>query len=272
LKKKVVALKITENFSSNPKSLQSIANEISLLKFCKHPNVVEYISCYKMQNKDEIWLVMEYCSCSLQELLVMNNKMEEKDIAFISYQIINAITYLESKSVIHRDLKSANVLLSTLPPYIKLADFGLAILASGDRTETGICGSRYWMAPEMLRNEGYGCKVDIWAIGCIIMEMVDEHPPYYSYDSVKAMFYTAIKGVPCLNLHHLSQDINNVLAAIFQINPEKRISAAELLEHSWFNNQEVKDLNLAYSKKIQNFLYTVTFNRALDDLIGDRSF
>jgi len=217
-----------------------------------------------MVQKDEIWLVMEYCNCSLQELISIN-KLQENDCAFVTYQMLKAVSYLESLLVIHRDLKSANILLSADSPYIKIGDLGLAVLSTGPRSEVGICGSRYWLAPELLRNEGYGCKVDIWAIGCIMMEMISQRPPYYEFDSVKAMYYTAILGSPPIKLpSSYSSTVLDIFSAIFQTDPGDRCTASELLQHHWFKELKV-DNDHYFNDKISTFLQSVNFSRALDD-------
>uniref|UniRef100_A0A6B2LT75 Protein kinase domain-containing protein n=1 Tax=Arcella intermedia TaxID=1963864 RepID=A0A6B2LT75_9EUKA len=93
-------------------------------------------------------------------------QLTEVFIKLFTRQMLKALVFLEQMSIVHRDFKSANLLIRVEEEAgtegtisIKLADFGLAVAVSGTRSGRSVCGSRFWMSPEMLRNEGYGCKV-----------------------------------------------------------------------------------------------------------------
>jgi len=93
--------------------------------------------------------------------------------------------------------------------------------------------TRYWLAPELLLSEPfpYGCEVDIWSLGCIIIEMADGRPPYSAFHPLKEFFYTATKGAPTLeNPAQWSLHFRNFLAAALRPDPSKRATATELLQ------------------------------------------
>jgi len=172
-----------------------------------------------------------------------------------------------SQSIVHRDLKSANVLLTVHDSQLKLADFGLAVVVSGPRSGKSVCGSRFWMAPEMLKNEGYACKADIWAMGCVITEMMDTTPPYYEHNSIKAMYYTATKGAaPIREPSRWSPEMQDFLSCVFQSNPDKRLSAEDLKKHCWITSFKDKD-NTKMERKLQDILKSVAFAKAFDDTV-----
>eukprot|EP01124_Arcella_intermedia_P023816 TRINITY_DN3872_c0_g1_i2.p1 TRINITY_DN3872_c0_g1~~TRINITY_DN3872_c0_g1_i2.p1 ORF type:complete len:564 (-),score=141.18 TRINITY_DN3872_c0_g1_i2:55-1746(-) len=163
--KQSYAIKVVENVSKNPKTIHHLANEITLMQKCKNiENMVRYYDSFKYEARDEIWMVMEYCTCSLQDLVI--GQLTEVFIKLFTRQMLKALVFLEQMSIVHRDFKSANLLIRVEEEAgtegtisIKLADFGLAVAVSGTRSGRSVCGSRFWMSPEMLRNEGYGCKV-----------------------------------------------------------------------------------------------------------------
>eukprot|EP01124_Arcella_intermedia_P015611 TRINITY_DN2215_c0_g1_i2.p1 TRINITY_DN2215_c0_g1~~TRINITY_DN2215_c0_g1_i2.p1 ORF type:complete len:738 (+),score=202.56 TRINITY_DN2215_c0_g1_i2:59-2272(+) len=259
------AIKITENVSKNPKTVHHLANEILLMEKCRnHDNIVKYFATHRYSVRDEIWMVMEYCTCSLQDLLV--GDLGEKYIRLFTFQLLNALSFLAQNSIVHRDFKSANVLVkvdeSSNDIMVKLADFGLAVVVNGPRSGKSVCGSRFWMAPEMLKNEGYGCKADLWALGCVMFEMMDTSPPYYEHNSIKAMFYTVTKGAASIRQpHRWTTQMHDFLGAIFQVDPDARPSADELLKHPWVNNKELHNMDHSQMKDI---LRSASFMKIFD--------
>ncbi|KAF5929249.1 hypothetical protein HPG69_019270 [Diceros bicornis minor] len=151
---------------------QDILKEVKFLRQLKHPNTIEYKGCYLKEHT--AWLVMEYCLGSASDLLEVHKKpLQEVEIAAITHGALQGLAYLHSHSLIHRDIKAGNILL-TEPGQVKLADFGSASMAS---PANSFVGTPYWMAPEVIlaMDEGqYDGKVDIWSLGITCIELVKE--------------------------------------------------------------------------------------------------
>ncbi|KAI5177772.1 Serine/Threonine-Protein Kinase Tao1 [Manis pentadactyla] len=153
-------------------SWQGIIKEVRCLRTLKHPNIVEYKGCYLREHR--AWLVMEYCSGSVSDLLEFHiMPLQEMEIAAIIHGALQGLAYFHSRAMIHRDIKARNILL-TPRGQVKLADFGFASMASYSKT---FVGTPHWMAPEIIlgRNEEqYDSKVDVWSLGitCIEIEYV----------------------------------------------------------------------------------------------------
>jgi len=224
-KEKIALKQMKREFGSNDSSVDSTANEIALLQSCHHPNIVNYINAFLWKN--QIWVVMEYCDAgTLKQLLEI--ELNEQHISVVVKQVLFGMNYLHQMHRIHRDIKSANILLNANGD-VKVADLGLMV--EGDHV-SGMAGSKYWTAPEMIKRHPYDTKVDIWSIGALCMEMAEGKPPYSNYKPLKALFYVATKGAPSLKKQDKWSDtFKDFLSQCFIMDPAKRPSAEELLKH-----------------------------------------
>lgn len=100
--------------------------------------------------------------------------------------MLNGLSYLHSKGIIHRDIKGANI-LTTKEGVIKLADFGVATKLSEDKKNNSLAGTPYWMAPEIIEQTQVTSACDIWSLGCTVIELLTGKPPYYEFNQMSVM-------------------------------------------------------------------------------------
>jgi len=227
-----VAIKKMELTAQNIKLLTS---EIHIMKESTHENVVHYYDSFRVEN--QLWVVMEYMGGGcLTEILEQFEyvKMNEKQIAWVSQQTLKGLSYIHSRHRIHRDIKSDNILLGEKGE-IKIADFGYAAQLTKQKTKRQtIVGTPYWMAPELIRGQEYGTKVDIWSLGIMIMEMAEGDPPYMEFPPLRALFLITTKGIPDLKEPpKWSNTFREFVALCLEKDADKRPSADELLEHAF---------------------------------------
>ncbi|KAK7318221.1 hypothetical protein RJT34_02920 [Clitoria ternatea] len=232
------AMKEVTLFSDDAKSrecAQQLAQEIALLSQLQHPNIVQYYGSETVD--DKLYIYLEYVSGgSIFKLVREYGQLGEFAIRNYTRQILSGLAYLHAKNTVHRDIKGANILVDP-SGRIKLADFGMAKHISGQSCPFSFKGSPYWMAPEVIKNSN-GCNlaVDIWSLGCTVLEMATAKPPWSQYEGVAAMFKIGnSKELPTIP-DHLSEDGKDFVKLCLQRNPLNRPSAAQLLEHPFVKN------------------------------------
>lgn len=154
------------------KELEGVNSEVQLLRALKHPNIVRYEEC--VQAGSVLYIVMEYADGGdlYERVRALENPMPEDEVLNLFAQICLAIKHLHDRRILHRDLKTQNVFL-TQGGIVKLGDFGLAtcLRHSWQQAQT-LCGTPNYFSPELVRGRPYGNKSDIWALGCVLYELL----------------------------------------------------------------------------------------------------
>mmetsp|Transcript_20399 Transcript_20399/g.30341 ORF Transcript_20399/g.30341 Transcript_20399/m.30341 type:complete len:567 (+) Transcript_20399:69-1769(+) len=232
-----------------------LRNEILLMKQSNHHAIVNFMEAYGVG--PELWVVMEYIDGgALTDIIFANeHEIKESHVACVCKVVLEGLEYLHNRSdpIIHRDIKSDNILVST-DGRIKITDFGFSAQLSNNQTKRQtVAGTSYWMAPEVIKGEMYGPKVDVWSLGIMAHEMWEGEPPYMDKDPIKALFLIVSKGRPEFKkASKLSSEFKDFVNQCTRMEPDQRPSSTDLLKHPFLAKScDPKDLVPLVEKAIE---------------------
>ena len=228
---KRVAIKQMD-LSSQPRK-ELIVNEIMVMKESQHANIVNFLDAHLRGNSD-LWVVMEYMEGGALTDIIDNNTLTEEQISTICFETCKGLQHLHQKHIIHRDIKSDNMLLDS-QGHVKITDFGFcAKLTDQKNKRATMVGTPYWMAPEVVKQKEYGEKVDVWSLGIMAIEMIESEPPYLNEEPLKALYLIATNGTPKLKRpEKLSKEIKSFLSVCLCVDVNFRASTDELVKHEF---------------------------------------
>ncbi|KAA8537703.1 hypothetical protein F0562_027307 [Nyssa sinensis] len=234
--------------TTSAECIKQLEQEIKVLQHLKHPNIVEYYGSEVVE--DRFCIYLEYVHPGSINKYVRDHfrAVTESVVRNFTRHILLGLAYLHGTKTVHRDIKGANLLVDS-SGVVKLADFGLAKHLSGHFTDLSLKGSPHWMAPEVLlavmrkdTNPELAFAVDIWSVGCTVIEMLNGKPPWSEFTGVQAMFNVMNKSPPIPET--LSPEGKDFLRKCFQRNPADRPSAATLLDHPFLRNSHDQNVSV----------------------------
>ncbi|MEW5314737.1 MAG: hypothetical protein WDW38_006209 [Sanguina aurantia] len=241
------------NLEESSSDCSEMVEEVLAMRKYKHPCILPlYCTFVKAA---ELWMVMEFCEGgSVAHILKFKypDGLDEVAIATIIKPALKALEYIHKQGDMHRDVKSGNILLKG-DGSVLLGDFGVscsmqraASWGSSQASRMTMVGTPCWMAPEVMEQEnGYASPADIWSLGITLLELAHGHAPFYRSSPLKILMMTLQNPPPTLEDHIgsrvFSKNMREVVALCLQKDPQRRPTAAALLEHRFFRQARDKE-------------------------------
>ncbi|KAJ2138841.1 Serine/threonine-protein kinase [Coemansia sp. RSA 353] len=272
----LVAVKSVVRSSLTRRLLENLETEINILRTVRHTSIVELLDCLKSRN--HIHLVMEYCTLGdlaaymrqrKQHTSLRNsfNGLNMHIARSFVYQLGTAMRFLRARDIIHRDIKTQNILLQPpcddyvlgeseargVVPWIKVADFGFARnLPSSALAET-LCGSPLYMAPEILHYEPYDAKADLWSIGAVTFEIMTGKPPFHASNHVELarviertndnIVFPDERRAGDGDAQGLDPVLKDLVRRLLKMKPNDRMSFEDFFAHPALDQQHVEAMS-----------------------------
>ncbi|ORX41492.1 Pkinase-domain-containing protein [Piromyces finnis] len=228
----VVAIKrINIKKISAIKMIKRIRNEIEIQYHLNHPSILRL---YNFSETEEyVYLIMEYCeNGELYKYLQKRKKLPEEEVKSVMEQLVEGVKYLHHRGILHRDLKLANLFL-TSNYKLKIGDFGLATQLNESNSEQyTLCGTPNYIAPEIIQRQPYSLPTDIWSIGCLFVTLLTGKPPFECKEIPKTL--EKVINVSYEIPSYISVTAADLIDKLLQKDPVKRISLDKILDHLFF--------------------------------------
>ncbi|XP_063791575.1 serine/threonine-protein kinase 36 isoform X2 [Pseudophryne corroboree] len=231
----IVALKFIPKVGRSEKELKGLKREIQIMGDLRHPNIVRMLdSC---ETEREVVVVTEYAEGELFQILEDDGNLSEDLVKDVSSQLVSALYYLHSHRILHRDMKPQNILLGK-DGTVKLCDFGFARELSLDTLMVrSIKGTPLYMSPELVLERPYDHRSDLWALGCIVYELLVGTPPFYTHSIFQLV--SIITQQPVRWPRGVSAELKDFLQGLLTKDPSLRLSWPALLRHPFIKDKVI---------------------------------
>uniref|UniRef100_A0AC35TLZ7 Ribosomal protein S6 kinase n=1 Tax=Rhabditophanes sp. KR3021 TaxID=114890 RepID=A0AC35TLZ7_9BILA len=239
------------------KSKKDVGDEIDILqRYSNAPNIAKLYAVYE---DETCWyIVLELCrGGELFDKIMTNKRFSEKEAALIMYKLAQTISYLHANQVVHRDIKFSNLLYyseDTSAESVRIIDFGFAKQL---RAENGLlmtpCYTAQFVAPEVLKKQGYDMSCDIWSMGVILFSLLSGEAPFAMNPDDNSALILERVGEGKFNMSgkcwdKISSFAKDLVKRMLHVDPSKRITAKQMLLHPWLaQRQTLPDEPICYS-------------------------
>ncbi|CBZ51708.1 putative cyclin-dependent kinase-like 5 [Neospora caninum Liverpool] len=247
----LVAIKTFKGNEESTNVKKTISREINALRHLRHENIVSLKEAFRWKGK--LHLVFEYIHKNLLELLEASPAgLDQETVRLCIWQLVKALNYCHRNGIVHRDVKPENLLVNPKTRKLKLCDFGFARqLHEATVPLTDYVATRWYRSPELLLGDPeYGLPVDMWAVGCIMGELIDGRPLFPGDNEVDQLYKIQLILGPLLPQHmemfrqnsryrnKFDKTAIDFLSKLLCMDPNARLTAKMALQHPYFKELE----------------------------------
>lgn len=278
-----VAIKVIEKKRLDNQVSNLLHNELRILQaVSEHPGIVTLLD--NLETETHVFFIMEYVAGGpLLHRIVSRGSFSENDARILLRTLLLTLRFLADLGCVHRDIKPENILVDNHNKKwpVKLTDFGFSEKIQPDQLLHDAIGTPLFVAPEILKGEGYDCACDMWSLGVVMYLVLCGYPPFPIYDDPQKLTRAIINGdysFPAREWTHVSADAKSVITEMLQVNPQKRLTPAEALARPWIlmaqsttdlPNSKLKSFNARRKLKAGFMAVRTTFG--LRNILGSAS-
>lgn len=278
-----MAIKVIEKKRLDDQVSNLLHNELRILKaVSEHPGIVTLLD--NLETETHVFFIMEYVDGGpLLHRIVSRGTFSENDARILLRTLLLTLRFLAELGCVHRDIKPENILVDnhTKKWPVKLTDFGFSEKIRPDELLHDAIGTPLFVAPEILKGEGYDCACDMWSLGVVMYLVLCGYPPFPIYDDPQKLTNAIINGdysFPAGEWTHVSSDAKSIIRDMLQVNPQKRLTPAEALARPWIlmaqstadlPNSKLKSFNARRKLKAGFMAVRTTFG--LRNILGSAS-
>ncbi|CAI8607772.1 unnamed protein product [Vicia faba] len=264
-----VAIKEIDQAQLSPKVRDNLIKEITILRTIHHPNIIRLFEA--IETNDRIYLVLEYCGGGdLAAYIHRYGRVSESIAKHFMRQLAAGLQVLQEKNLIHRDLKPQNLLLETTSatPLMKIGDFGFARSLTPLQLADTLCGSPYYMAPEIIQSQKYDAKADLWSVGAILYQLVVGKPPFDGNSQLQ-LFQNILASTelhfPPKILKELHLDCVDLCRSLLRRNPDERLTFKAFFNHKFLHDKRsVVNIEQFHSHQSESSMVNQLVDSALE--------
>ncbi|KAJ8403704.1 hypothetical protein AAFF_G00345720 [Aldrovandia affinis] len=235
-----VAVKVIDKLRFPTKQESQLRNEVAILQSLRHLGIVN-LECM-FETPEKVFVVMEKLHGDMLEMILSSEKgrLPERLTKFLITQILAALRHLHFKNIVHCDLKPENVLLASAEPFpqVKLCDFGFARIIGEKSLRRSVVGTPAYLAPEVLRNQGYNRSLDMWSVGVIMYVSLSGTFPFNEDEDINDQIQNAAFMYPPNPWKHISPDAIDLINNLLQVKMRKRFSVDKSLSHTYLQDYQ----------------------------------
>ncbi|XP_053551445.1 MAP/microtubule affinity-regulating kinase 3-like [Bombina bombina] len=229
-----VAVKIINKDDMEEEELDLLFKEVNIMQTLDHPNIVKFHEA--IDTPSALFVIMDFCSGGdLYKYIPESSGLKEEEAGNIFHQAVTAVQYLHKNNIVHRDLKTENLLLDSNKT-IKLADFGVSTYYNIGEDLESLCGTYSTLAPEVMQEKPYdGPAADVWSLGIILFQLVTGSLPFAGEESEEVLenIYSG-----CIIPSHLSKQCQDLIRLILVQDPCKRATLEDIMDHPWLKTSQ----------------------------------
>ncbi|XP_053723935.1 caM kinase-like vesicle-associated protein [Synchiropus splendidus] len=240
------------NKKDGRKVRKAAKNEVMILKMIKHHNILQLVDVF--ETKKEYFIFLELATGrEVFDWILDQGYYSERDTSNVMRQVLEAVAYLHSLNIVHRNLKLENLVYFNRLKHSKIviSDFQLAKLENGLIKDP--CGTPEYLAPEVVARQRYGRPVDCWAIGVIMYILLSGNPPFYddseddSDNRDRNLFLKILSGDYEFDSPYwddISDSAKTLVASLMDVDQDQRLTAQEAIAHEWISGNAASDKNI----------------------------